>query len=227
MLLRSLLLLAFAGMLSETIVQGAAALARAALQERALDAARLGYAGAIDSAQQWLAQTIAAQQSPSSAALPAKLATCAVSESDGCRMNVVSAFATPSPVTSAPGGCPATDCTVYLQANSSIGESRYAMRVVTTVTGPDGRQLAERSGTVAFRTFETPPYAALAGAIDATLDGIAQNGTGDDGGNASGSGTLVNVEYVPQDVPSAAPLAGNVWQPVQQHPATIFPSWSY
>jgi hypothetical protein len=226
MLLRTLLLVAFIATLSETMVQGAAALARISLHERALDAARTGFAGAVARAQQWLAATIAARQSPASAAVPAPIATCVLSAPDGCRMQLVAAFQAPAPAASAPGACPSSNCTTYLQANADVAESRFSLDVSSSVIGASGTALATRNATVIFRTFQTPPYATLAGALDASIGAIAPGGSGDDGGLANGSGTLVNVEYVQQGTSGASPFPGNVWQAVQQHPAAAAQPWN-
>ena len=91
----------------------------------------------------------------------------------------------------------------------------------------DGTVLASRKATVTFRTFDTAPFAAPVGSVDATLDDIASAQNGDDGGATNGSATLVNVEYVNSLDPAATPIPGNVWRPQDQHPAAAATAWDY
>ena len=134
-------------------------------------------------------------------------------------------LASPTPATfPTPSTCPATNCTIYLQGNSAVAESRVAYHLTTAVTAGNGDVVLTRQGDIAFRIFATPPYAALVGSLDATLDGLENGGTGDNGGNASTAGTLISIEYVPSGA-SASPIPGNVWRSQDQHRATVVPAW--
>ena len=108
-----------------------------------------------------------------------------------------------------------------MQANSAVAESRVVYRVRSIVTAPNGITLAVREGDVRLRTFDSPPYAVLAGALDDSLAARA-NGVGDDGGGAS---TLVTVELLPLGVASASPIPANVWSERDEHAATVTPAW--
>jgi hypothetical protein len=224
MLLRTMFLLALLALLAETFVHGAGALARVALQHRELAATRAAFSAAVSAAQQSAARAIAAGQSPS-LVLPSPFATCYDATSTGCAIAATASISTPTPAAlPSPPACPQTDCTIYLQANSAVAESRVAYHISTTVTAANGDALVSRAGDGAFRTFTAPPYASLVGSLDATLDALENGGAGDDGGNASAAGTLITVEYVPSGAGSS-PIPGNVWHAQDEHPATSAPAW--
>ena len=222
MLLRAFFLIALLGMLAETLVQGSASLARVSMKEREAAAMRAALSAAISSAQTAAAQAVASGADPSIAA-PAPIATCFDATPSGCAIAVTATVATVTAGRPAES-CPDTDCTIYLQENSAVTESRVGYRVNASVLAPNGDVIATRNGDLAFRTFATPPYASLVGSLDATMDAIADGGVGDDGGNASAASTLITVEYVPSGA-AASPLPGNVWRATQQHPAANVPAW--
>jgi len=209
-------------------VHGASALGTAALHRRAVAAARAQFAAAVQLEQSAIAQAVAASADPHVAPQPSPSPICALSRNGACELLTQSAIAltTPGP-SAAPSACPSTDCVIYLQANDTVAENRVTVSIASIVTAPEGSVLASRSGNVAFRTFNVPPYATLAGSLDATLDDIAANKTGDDGGASTGSTTLVNVEYRNALDPAATPIPANVWQPQTQHPATTASAWDY
>jgi hypothetical protein len=226
MLLRTLVLLAFIAALADTLLQGAAALARASLHERAVAASREGFISGLQRAQQWLAENMESQTAPSTVAVPSPYATCTIAGDATCAMTVTTTISTPAPtVAPTSSTCPGTDCVVYLQNNAAIVESRFRVHVSSTVTGASGDVYATRDDDVTFRTYLAPPYASLAGSIDDTIGAVVPNGNGDDGGASSGTPTLVNVEYV-QPGSNASPLPGNVWQAQAQHSAPTAPAWS-
>jgi len=222
MLLRTLYLVAFLGALAEVCVHGAAALARAGFERHVQVAMRTALSGAVAATASSLAT---AQGSNVAVTLPTPFATCYDARSSGCAIRVAVVISTPAPVVAAtPSSCPQTDCTIYLQANSAVAESRFLTHLTATATAANGDVIALRSGDVAFRTFASPPYVSLAGSLDATLDAIENGGVGDDGGNANAAGTLVNVEYAPSGV-SGSSISGNVWRALDEHPATNAPPW--
>ncbi|MGD0967553.1 MAG: hypothetical protein ABR949_04630 [Candidatus Aquilonibacter sp.] len=211
MLLRTMFLLALLAVLGETIVHGAASLAQAALRARSLDAARTAFVSGVRAAQASIAQGVA----------PAPIATCAFADANGCEINVQTTIATATP-SAAPAAtaCPSTPCTVILQGNSAVSEARATFLISTVVNSASGATLARRSGTVAFRTFATPPYAAIVGGADATIGALLDGGAADDGGAPT---SLITVEYDPSD--GGTNTAGNVWQPVIENPASAAPAW--
>ena len=224
MLLRACFLIALIAVLAETMAHGAAALAGVALKQRELSALRGALSAAIAAAQTSAARAIAAGADPSSA-VPAPYATCYDSSSAGCVISATASVSTPTPAAMAtPSSCPETNCTMYLQGNTAVAESRVAYRISATVVAANGDILASRTGGVSFRTFGTPPYVSLTGSLDSTLDAIENGGVGDDGGNANAAGTLISVEYVRSGA-ATSPLPGNVWRATQQHPATSAPAW--
>jgi len=198
--------LAMLAVLGETLVHGAASLARVALHQRALDAARLAFVSGTRAAQSALAR----------GETPTPTATCAYADAAGCEIAVQTTFALPA-AAATPGTCPGTPCVVELQSNSAVDEGRAAYVISTTVMAANGAPLASRSGVVAFRTFATAPYAAIVGGADGTL---GENAPGDDAGSAN---TLITVEYDLRGGASAT--AGNVWQPLVESPASAAPAW--
>jgi hypothetical protein len=204
-------LLALLAVLGETIVHGAASLAQAALRQRALDAARIAFVSGAR----------AAQASVPSGVAPAPIATCAFADANGCEINVQTTIATATP-SAAPAStaCPGAPCTVVLQGNSAVGEARATFTIASVVSAASGATLATRSGIVSFRTFATPPFAAIVGGTDATFGALLDGGAPDDAGAPN---TLITVEYQRSGGSAATP--GNVWQPVVENPASSAPGW--
>lgn len=209
MLLRSLFLVLFVVVVADAIVYAAAAEARAAYHQRETTALRDGLSAAIS----------LAQQAAAGAAAPHPLSTCAFASMNGCTMLVESdaSAATPLPAAST---CPAASCTVLLQNNSAVVESRVAYVVSSRVLASNGDVIALRHASVAFRTFAQPPYATLVGSLDAALNAALSGGAGDDGGSTAG--TLIHVRYTGP----AGDVAGDVWRPVDQRPAGAAPAWN-
>lgn len=210
-----MVLVAFVAVLGETVVYGAAALARMTFHAREHAAVRAAFSDGIRQAQ------AAAAGGP----MPQPRATCAFATSQGCAINVRTTVSIPSPVPGAtPASCPGTTCTVYMQNNSHVGESRVSYRITADVLASNGDVLMTRSGIVAFRTFATSPYAALIGSVDATLDAIANGGVGDDAGNNGTASTLIHVEYQQSGDP-ATRVPADVWRALDEHPPSAAPSW--
>lgn len=224
MLLRTFFVLALMSLLAETIVHGASALAAATLHHRAISIARSQYAAAVASAQASVARSIAAGSSLSQIAFAPSAPACVLGAHTGCALTAQSSisFATPPP---ANGPCPQTSCVVYLQANDAVNEGAISIHVSTAVTAPNGVVLATHAGDATFRTFATPPYAALAGSTDASVSDVAGGRTGDDAGAAGPGDTLVRVEYLNAADSHAAPIPGNVWRAQTQNPAASLSSW--
>lgn len=221
MLLRTIFMLALIAIAGEAIVHAAGALARAALHQRALDAARTALAAAVSQAQATIALAVEANPGTAGVPLPAPTATCAYADANGCQLNVQTVFATPTPAAApAPSACPQTDCVVMLQGNTAVAEGRVTWLITTTVTASAGAQLATRSGIAAFRTYGVPPYASLAGGVDASIDALMTGGVADDAGSPA---SLITVQYAPSG--GGTGRSGNVWQPVTQTSAMTAPAW--
>ena len=222
---------AMVGMLGETIVHGASALANAMLRHRAAAIADAQFARAVESAQGAIAGAVSAGSDASKATMPSPRPTCVLATDSACAMETASTLAVATPAPRMPGGCPQTDCTAYLQNNAVVREGRIAVDIATSVSASSGAVLANRQERVSFRTFAAPPYATLAGTLDRTVDAIAPGGVGDDGGapgSANGNdSTLVRVEYVNAAHPTAAPIPGNVWRADLQNPGNAPAPWDY
>jgi hypothetical protein len=76
-----------------------------------------------------------------------------------------------------------SNCAPNVQANSYVAESRVTALITVTITDGSGSTIAKRSGTAVLRTFNTPPYVAIAGSRDGAFDDVlASHAAGDDGG---------------------------------------------
>lgn len=61
-------------------------------------------------------------------------------------------------------------CALNEETNSFVREGRVVARIAVAVRAADGTLLATREQDVTVRTFAAPPYAAIAGASDRTLE---------------------------------------------------------
>jgi len=215
MLLRTIVLVAFVAALGEAIVYGSAALARMAFHAREHAAVRTAFAAAVSQA----------QSAAATGTIPAPSATCAYQSDQHCVITVKTTIAAATAVPGAtPSACPSTDCTVYMQNNSNVAESRVNYAITEQVLAQNGDVILSRSASVAFRTFAEAPYASLVGSLDQTLDAIQNAGVSDDGGNTAASGsTLIHVQYQQSGTSNRVP--GDVWRSQDEHPATAAPGW--
>lgn len=116
-----------------------------------------------------------------------------------------------------------TNCAPNVQTNGYVAEGRLTAQITITVLDAQGDSLAARTGTVVLRTFDSPPYAAIAGSRDGIFDDVLNAASaGDDGGAppatpnpcaAPGSSisddTAVRVEYRNKD--TNACTDGSAW----------------
>lgn len=211
MLLRSLFLALFIVAIGETIVVAVSGIARAAYRGRQTSALRIGLSNGIAQAQ------LAAAGAP----LPSPTTTCTYAPASGCALSVrtVVTAATPAAIPT-PSSCPAISCTVLLQENTAVTESRASYIITAQALVPNGDVVAMRSGTVTFRTFAQAPFSTLTGSLDATLDALMSAGAGDDAGNAAG--TLIHVEYRG----TAASVPADVWQAREERAPSMTPAWN-
>ena len=208
MLLRTLFLAIFIIAIGDTVVYAASAIARTSYHARQIAALRNGLTVGISDA----------QQAAATGAVPAPTSTCAFANAGGCALTVAIAVAVASPAP-ATTSCPAVTCTVLLQNNSAVVESRAAFVVSAAVVAGNGDVLARRAAAVSFRTFAQPPYASLVGSLDETLDAAIASGNGDDGGNAAG--TLIHVRYQG----AAGTVSGDVWKAHAEQPSGAAAAW--
>ncbi len=221
-------LLLFVTMLSETLVHGAAALARSALHHRALDAARTELASAVSFERDAIANAVQQGRNPQTLPAPSASPACVLSDANGCQLSAQTQVAmAPASAAATPAACRDSNCTIYLQGNDSVTEGRATVNFHVSVFAPDGTAVALRDSTMVYRTFGTPPYAAPAGLLDASVSGNVTSGVGDDGGASGNAATLVNVEYVNALNPFSTPVPGNVWRPRIENPAAAASAWDY
>ncbi|HET9095490.1 MAG TPA: hypothetical protein VFN37_02415 [Candidatus Baltobacteraceae bacterium] len=115
-----------------------------------------------------------------------------------------------------------TNCAPNVQTNSYVAEGRVSAQITVNVLNAQGYSIAARTGTVVLRTFDSPPYVAIAGARDGAFDNVlSAANAGDDGGAppatpnpcASASSisddTAVRVEYRNKD--TSACMDGSAW----------------
>jgi hypothetical protein len=197
MLLRVCFLVLALSIVAETLLEGAGALAVAALHRQAVGAAANAYSDAVQRAQAAVAAAIVAG-SPLPSDLPSPEPTCALAGASGCALLATESVTL---ATESPTACPSSGCASYTQSNDLIAEGRAFADVAATVTNATGRVIATRSATVVFRTLRIAPYAVPAGALDTTLDD-AEDGAG-------GAGGLIDVVY--ENATTGALMPANVW----------------
>lgn len=229
MLLRTLFVLVLFAALSETIVHGAHALAQTLLRREAALAVRQELAAATSAARESIAAAIAAGADPREAVpvAPAPSATCAISTATGCALEAKATIAFSAAAASTASPCPSDGCTVYEQDNDAVTEGRIAADVTAEAITGTGMIVASRNARLTFRTWRVAPYAALAGALDESLETLAPAGAGDDGGavpSGTAPGTLIDVLYENQRTGAAMPA--NVWHAEIQRQAVTPPAWS-
>jgi hypothetical protein len=116
-----------------------------------------------------------------------------------------------------------SSCAPNVQANSYVAESRMTAVITVTITEAAGGTIAVRSGTAVLRTFDTPPYVAIAGSRDGTFDDVLpSHAVGDDGGEppatpnpctsaAAGVSDYTTVRVAYHNAVSAACIDGSAW----------------
>ena len=217
--MRTCFLILLIACVADTIIHSTMALGSAALHRRALSAARVEIARDTASLQQSLVL-----RNP----IPQPLPTCVASDAGGCTLSATTQIAllqAPTP-SAAQSACPQSDCTAYAQGNDLVAEGRIGAIISATIATSDGAIIARRAARVTFRTLSVPPYAALVGSVDETLDAISPNGAGDDGGSApsgGGPGTLIDV--LDRNASSGALTPANVWLPHTQSATRATPLW--
>lgn len=130
---------------------------------------------------------------------------------------IQAAPATPGPACDASQ----TNCAANVQTNGYVAESRVTAQITVTLLDARGYSLGVRTATVALRTFQSPPYAAIAGSRDGAFDDVSNGASaGDDGGAAPAPNacapppsvsddTSVRVEY--RNKTTGACTDGSAW----------------
>lgn len=130
-----------------------------------------------------------------------------------------------------------TNCAPNVQTNGYVAEGRLTAQITVHILNAQGYSIAARTGTVVLRTFESPPYVAIAGARDGAFDNVlSAANAGDDGGAppatpnpcASASSvsddTAVRVEYRNKD--TNACTDGSAWANSSYSVRGASPGWS-
>ena len=229
MLLRTLFIIALFAVVAETIVHGVHALAQIAMRRSAASGVQRQFESATTAVRQSLAAAITAGGDPQNLApaAPAPAATCIMAAATGCAVDgrATISFATAALPSATP--CPSDECTIYVQNNDAVDEGRVTATIAVQASAPNGAVLAARSETVTFRTFRVAPYAALAGSLDGSLERLAGEGAGDDGGaapNGTAPGSLIDVIYENRATKKSMPA--NVWRSQLQSFRTAPEAWS-
>jgi hypothetical protein len=221
MLLRTLFVCIACTVVAQTMLQGAASLARTALHRSAVGAADVAL---TDAAQRAQAAIAAAQMQGSTftGALPSPQPTCVLAQGASCVLVAQESIVVTTP---SPTPCPSGGCAGFVQGNDAVGEGRADATLRANVAELSGEEVATRGAAVVFRTLHVPPYAVTSGAISGVLDD-AESGAGDAGGlvpNATSAGTMIDVVY--ENAMTGAVMPANVWAGFA--PSQVQPSgWS-
>ncbi|HEY8315169.1 MAG TPA: hypothetical protein VIG51_13490 [Candidatus Baltobacteraceae bacterium] len=218
MLANALFVIAVIGLAATTMLSAGMAMTRASVHRIAQRYLVTGYQQAAMLARTTLAGDIAGgridPRSPTQLPAIAPLAPQCATASVPCAMYVAATIAL--------DGSAGRLGAVNLESNGSVNEGRLWALVTVNVTAADGTMLATRAQTLTLRTFATPPYVTVAGARDASFDGIAQaSNLGDDGGiEATGATacsalpapdeTVVRVQY--RNAQTGACVDGSRWR---------------
>jgi hypothetical protein len=232
-LLRTLFLLLLIATLIETVVHGVHASVQAALRRQAAAAVRGQLETSTTLAREAVARAIETGGDPRDPqpVPPSPAPACRLHGPHGCAIEGIAriefrAEDGNNPGTPAP--CPSPSCTAYLQGNDAVDEGRVAATIQAEAVTAGGAVLAARTVRVTFRTLREPPYAALAGQADESLEGASgTSGAGDDAGaapNGAAPGTLIDVLY--ENAATGATIPANVWRSRVQSLGATPRAWS-
>lgn len=230
---------ALIALVATTILSAGLAMTRMTIARMAQPYVAAGYQRAVAS----LAQTISADMqsggvpypAPSFTPVPASCANaaCTYTTSESIALTNAAA-ATPGPACDASQ----SNCAPNVQANGYVAESRLTAAITVTVNDASGALVARRSGTVVLRTFEAPPYVAIAGSRDGAFDDIMNShAAGDDGGAPPATpnpcaraapgiadDTTVRVEY--RNASTNACTSGSAWANAAYGSRSTSSGWS-
>lgn len=195
MLGNALVFVAIIAIAVATAVSSTYAAARATLHRTAERYVAVGYANALADVRNALATQIATGQynagalpaftpSPPQPVCPASSGACSFYATETVTLSAASAQAN------------------NLEADGHVNEGRVSAHIAVTILAPDRTALAARMENVTLRTSNTPPYVAIGGARDGSVDGVATDGTDtDDGGLPPGTATSAcNVQTIDETV---------------------------
>lgn len=185
MLAGALVYVALVALIATTILSAALAMTRATIVRMARPYVAAGYQRASASLQSALA---AQMQAGGGAPLPEFTPIPPACANTACTYTVSETIALTQSAAPTPGPTcdPAqTACAANVQTNAYVSESRVTATISVDVKDASGALVLSRAGTIVLRTFDTPPYVAIAGARDGAFDDVAaSHAAGDDGGLA-------------------------------------------
>jgi hypothetical protein len=184
MLAAALFYVSLIALIATTILSAGLAMTRMTIARMAQPYLAAGSQHALTSLQQTIAAQIATGGLPDPAPTFTPIpAACANAPCTYKTRETIALMQTAAP-TAGPTCDPSqSNCAANIQTNRYVAESRLSALVTVTLTDGSGSTVAVRSGMVVLRTFNTPPYVAIAGSSDGTFDDVlASQGTGDDGG---------------------------------------------
>lgn len=214
---------ALLALVATTILSAGLAMTRAGISRMAQPYLAAGYQRALGSLQQSIAADMQSGGVPFPAPAFAPLGpSCANAACTFTTTETLAVAQTASP-SAGPSCDPVqTNCALNVQTNAYVGESRLAAVITVTVNDAHGAIVATRSGTAVLRTFDAPPYVAIAGSGESSFDDAGARAIGDDGGAAPATpnpcasaiagvadDTSVRVEY--RNEKTAACSDGSAW----------------
>jgi hypothetical protein len=175
---------ALIALVATTILSAGLAMTRMTVTRMAQPFIAAGYQRALNSLQQTIAADVQSGvpfPTPTFAPLGPACANAACTYTT-TETIALAQSASPTPGPSCDPG--QTNCALNVQTNAYVSESRLSAVVTVTVSDARGAVIATRSLTAALRTFDAPPYVALAGAGESAFDDAGSRAIGDDGGAA-------------------------------------------
>lgn len=177
---------ALIALLATTILSAGLAMTRMTITRMAQPYLAAGYQRAIASAQETIARDMQSGgvpfPAPSFTPLPP---ACANSTCSYTTTETIALTQSASPTTGPSCDPVQSNCASNVQTNAYVHESRLTAFIAVTVNDARGAVIATRSQTAILRTFDTPPYVAIAGSRESSFDDAARSrAQGDDGGTA-------------------------------------------
>jgi len=215
---------ALIALVATTILSASLAMTRMAVTRMAQPYLAAGYQRALTSLQERIAADMRSGGMPNP--LPTFTPLAPMCANATCTYTAAETLALAQSTEPTPG--PSCDpsqsnCAVNVQTNAYVGESRLTALITVTLKDSAGSIVATRTGTSVLRTFEGPPYVAVAGSREDNFDETSSaRTTGDDGGTAAATpnpcasanagaadDTSVRVAY--RNVKTAACTDGSTW----------------
>lgn len=184
MLAGVLFYVALVALVAATILSAGIAMTRATIVRMAQPYLAAGYQRALTSLQEQIAADMQAGGIPNPAPSFTPIAPACANAPCTYKTAATIAIAQTAAPTPGPSCDPLqSSCAVNVQTNAYVAESRLTATITVTVTDASGSTVVQRSGTAVLRTFDAPPYVAIAGSREAAFDDVVgAHALGDDGG---------------------------------------------